>query len=291
MVALTSPSTPHQTPSYSVSFKNDLYDAERIRKKILLNYSIVGTVLFVGLIIEAVTWMSIALVVIAIFVLVYTYWFGIPVSTYETMYLHAVTNHTLQKNTGLAVDYGAHLRASELQHSKWLLQDPDYFGGKHLLYGRVEGVDMRISEVYYTTKPISGLCDATGVFNGIILCASVGGTNDASWILTTHDGLYHPASSAIPVMSALSATHNPELSNDVQHLATSLMQFSTETGIPAICSFMEDQFSIALQLPKDFQYFKPRITASVFNMQPVERYDRDLQFLIGVTTAFVSGKR
>lgn len=291
MVALTTPATKHQTPSYPTSFKNDLYDAERIRKKILLNYSIVGSVLFIGLINEAVTWMSIALLVIAVFVLVYTYWFGIPVSTFENMYLHAVTNHTLQKNAGLEVDYGAHLRASELQHNKWLLQDPDYFGGKHLLYGRVQGVDMRISEVYYRVKPTLGLCDQTGVFNGIVVCAPVQAATQQPWIMTTRDGLYHQTSTDIPVLSAQSVINNPQFTQDVQQVASSLHQFSTEHQVPAVCSYVDGQFSVAFLLPTGFHYFRPSITSSVFNMQPVERYDRDLQFLIGLTTAFGSGRQ
>lgn len=289
MVALTSTSNNQQHPSYSVTFKNDLYEAERVRKQILLNYSIVGSVLFIGLIIEAVTWMSIALLVIAVFVLVYTYWFGIPVSKYETMYLHAVTNHALQKNRGLSVDYGSHLRASELKQSKWLIQDPDYFGGKHLLHGSIHGVDVRISEVYYTSKPAVGLCNASGIFNGIILCATVPSKEAASWILSTDERMYVSDAASIQVTMAKSVITDSNYATEIQHLAATMVNFSSETGIPVIGSYVAGQFSLALQLPEGFQYFKPKITSSVFNMEPVQRYDRDLQFLIDASTLFAAG--
>ena len=55
---------------YTEKIYPDLKKAEKIRKQILLNYTIIGTVLFSGMLVEAITWMSIAIVIIILFVLV-----------------------------------------------------------------------------------------------------------------------------------------------------------------------------------------------------------------------------
>ena len=52
------------TPSTTAQLLAGLNQVESIRKKIRLNYTVIGTVLLIGLIIEAVTWMSIAVAII-----------------------------------------------------------------------------------------------------------------------------------------------------------------------------------------------------------------------------------
>ena len=94
---------------YTEKIYPDLKKAEKIRKQILLNYTIIGTVLFSGMLVEAITWMSIAIVIIILFVLVYTRWYGIPVSKYERSYIHAITakkngiEHTYEYFNGIVI--------------------------------------------------------------------------------------------------------------------------------------------------------------------------------------------
>lgn len=279
MVALT---TTHKSPApvYTSTFMQELHEAERVRKKIVLNYSVIGSVLFIGLVIEAVTWMSIAIAVIAIFVLVYTYWFGIPVSVFEKLYMHAVTNNTLNHWKGLEVDYGSHLRASEIREAGWLLQDPDYFGGKHLLYGEHQGMMLRISEVYFTTKPVSGLCNAEGVFNGLILCAQVPTLQSEPIHLHTHADMFRGEVSNFRSVLCSALLHDHTAQSNIQQLAKQMLAFSAETGLQVTCSLHQDTMQCAIALPVDFQYFRPKITTSVYKLNPVDRYERDLRFLI-----------
>ena len=138
---------------YTEKIYPDLKKAEKIRKQILLNYTIIGTVLFSGMLVEAITWMSIAIVIIILFVLVYTRWYGIPVSKYEKSYIHAITANIIEFiHPGLKVDHSSHLKLAELKNAHIITGEPEYFAGKNLIYGNINGTDIRISEITATSK-------------------------------------------------------------------------------------------------------------------------------------------
>ncbi len=114
-----------------------LYEAEELRKRIILNYAVIGSVLFTGFVIEAVTWMSLAIVIIVLFVMVYIKWFGIPVSRFEQLHCNAIIVNTIKYiSAGLQFDSQSHLKLKNIVLygcSKWKspIVKSDYSFGKY----------------------------------------------------------------------------------------------------------------------------------------------------------------
>ncbi|MFN3940381.1 MAG: hypothetical protein ACK4IY_07320 [Chitinophagales bacterium] len=67
---------------HDAKFRVELGKAESLRKQILRNYGVIGTVIFIGFALEAVTWMSIGIALVVVFVLAYSRRFGISKSEF-----------------------------------------------------------------------------------------------------------------------------------------------------------------------------------------------------------------
>ncbi len=263
---------------------DDLRKAETVRKKILLNYSVIGTVLFIGLIIEAVTWMSIAVAVIALFVLVYINWYGIPVSTFENLYIRAVTGHSIEGYPWLSIDYQSHMKASELQSAGWIRDTPDYFSGKNLIHGSHDGVSIRVSEIYLKMPFAQGLCASNGTCNTLMLRAEIAHMEMPPVHLVTSPRLLQHALSDTPVervvLDGEEAAQMQGYPAPLADIAAGILDFHRKHGSDIAASVNGHELRCAILLPEQFHYFKPRLTKTVFHMEPVARFDRDLQFLV-----------
>lgn len=237
-------------------FIADLRHAESIRKKIVLNYSIIGSVLFIGLIIEAVTWMSIAILIIALFVLVYTRWYGIPVPVFEQAYIDAVSKHIISPYRGLQIDYQSHLKVSELISSGFITEDPDYFSGRNLIHGKAGDAYIRISEVYLRNKDHQKLhiASSPGQLKALVMVSDLQ-DDDAE----------------TPSPGYQTSNH------DLKSLSTRL---STELGVPVHICIQEGRLYAAIVHDTRFAYLEPRLTKTVYFMKPIERYERDVQAMI-----------
>lgn len=270
--------------SPSAAFLENLRSAETVRKKIVLNYSVIGTVLFIGLIIEAVTWMSIAVAVIALFVLVYINWYGIPVSTFENLYIRAVTGHSIEGYPWLSIDYQSHMKSSELQSAGWIRDTPDYFSGKNLIHGSRDGVSIRLSEIYLKMPFAQGLCASNGTCNTLMLRAEIPHMDmPPVHLVTSPHLLQHPLSEDPVERVVLHREGTAGMQGfpaALADLAAGIMDFHRKYGSDIVASVRGHQLSCAILLPEQFHYFKPRLTKTVFSMEPVVRFDRDLQFLV-----------
>lgn len=264
----------------SLQFSDDLRAAEQVRKKILLNYSIIGAVLFIGLIIEAVTWMSIAIFVIAAFVLIYTRWYGIPVTTFETLYLQAVTKNAISYWPELQIDYNSHLRVRELSDAGIVMDTPDYFSGKNLIHGKVDDAIVRISEIYWLT----GSGAAQKEMNSLTMHSFVQGMHHSPMIIS----IGMPANTQFEkgfTHVQLENTNSDQIHSAVlNNVAAAMQSYHRITNLAMICSLHDNQMVYMICREPSFHYFNPSITHTVFDMQPVQRYNRDLQEMIQLAT-------
>jgi len=285
----------HKTIAISPNTENQLLaslvTAESIRKKILLNYSIIGFVLFAGLIIEAVTWMSIAVVIIILFVLVYTKWYGIPVIKFETSFLHQVTKNALSiVDDKLKVDYGSHLKLSELNATPLFAATPDYFSGKNLIFGDVNGHSLRLSEIYATwhQKDDKQFPAVKGVFNGFVMIANTI-NNAENTIIVTTDLKRVEAAIALdknlktgiitPGVIYYCATQLPLIPKQINLLAEQFKQYYIENEKHIVATIHPKSTCIAIMNNAIHHYLKPSVFRTVYDKQAIARYYQDLNFL------------
>ena len=71
---------------YTAAFQTSLNDLDRIRRRIITNYFVIGFVMFAGFTFEAITWMLIRILVIVLFVMFYIRTFGISTQYYQQQF-------------------------------------------------------------------------------------------------------------------------------------------------------------------------------------------------------------
>jgi hypothetical protein len=279
------------SPAVEENLIKSLADAENIRKKIRLNYYVIGTVLFLGFLFEAITWMSVAIVIIFIFVLVYTKWFGIPVKTFETAYLQQVIKNTLSAiNINLQIDYARHLKLSELTACNYFFEFPDYFSGKNLIYGDISGRQARISEIYATWIPKESkqFPVVKSVFNGFVLVSEQENEITYPLFITTD---YSRVSAALSADANLKSGKLNEgvfyysgeqldaIPAQIIKLATAIFDYTNMNGKHIVGALFPTRTSISIINTPAHHYLKPSINKSVYNNEPIKWYYSDLAFL------------
>lgn len=287
--------TPIITPSTTAQLIAGLNQVESIRKKIRLNYTVIGTVLLIGLIIEAVTWMSIAVAIIILFVLVYTNWYGIPVSKFEKGFIETITKNTVGLiHPALQIDYQSHLKLSEISETRLIPQTPDYFSGKNLIYGDINGTSVRISEIYCHWKNTNHVrSDAKHIFNGLVAKSENTALKFDDIEMSTNEQDLLIALKAQPDLQcgnwqnkvfywAQSLTDKDMLI--ANQCAQQLSNYTAQTHKQIKMNMSSNTMMIAIINPDRFNYFNPSIFKTVFDTKAMETYYSDLQFLINCTT-------
>ena len=282
---------------YNEKIYPDLKKAEQIRKKILLNYTIIGTVLFSGMLVEAITWMSVAIFIIILFVLVYTRWYGIPVSKYEKSYIHAITANIIEFiNPGLKVDHSSHLKLSELKDAHIISGQPEYFAGKNLIYGNINGREIRISEITATSKykKENGIEHTYEYFNGIVIVADDKPDITGNLMICSSNELlkyYLPIIQNIKLENIEQEELTVFSDDDIAakkyatpQLLNTLREYHLHTDNNVLYSVSETGFALAILHNRKFTYLDPSVFSTAYNKKVVEMYYRDLRFLIGTMT-------
>ncbi len=270
----------------------DLKKAENIRKQILLNYTIIGTVLFTGMLVEAITWMSIAIVVIILFVLVYTRWYGIPLSKFEKAFIRAISYNTIKFiSPELYIDNSSHLKLTDLQNANFITGTPEYFEGKDLIFGTVNGNTLRLSEISSTSKytKANGVEYTHEYFNGLVCVADCETGIKGNLIICSDNELLKNYSLFNKNIQLTGNNSELTIYNDDNNslhkfaspeLIDALKEFYQSTGRNIIFSVHEKGISLAVINPRGFTYFDPSPFRSAMNKKVAEMYFRDMVFLV-----------
>ena len=279
---------------YSEKVYPDLKKAEQIRRQILLNYTIIGTVLFSGMLVEAITWMSIAIVIIILFVLVYTRWYGIPVSKYENAYVHAITYNIIQFiNPALQVDHSSHLKLTDLKNAFIITGDPEYFAGKNLIFGKINNAEVRISEITATSKYTleNGVEHTYEYFNGIVMVKDIKPEIKGNLMVCSSNELLKHYTAFIKNIK-IDDSEKEELTifseDDIAKkkyvtplLLQTLKEYHIQTGKDVMYSVHESGICLAILHNRRFTYLDPSVFSTAYNKKVVEAYYNDLKFLFG----------
>ncbi len=278
---------------YSTKIYPDLREAESIRKNILLNYGIIGTVIFGGMLVEAITWMSVAIFFIILFVLVYTRWYGIPVSKYETAYIRAITSNIINYiHPDFKIDNSSHLKLKELKTANIISLNPEYFAGKNLIYGLIGDDELRISEISATTKYTkeNGVESTFEYFNGIVLVANTNTHISGNVLILSNNTLikqYADFGQWINMDKKDEDEFIIYCTNDAaatkyanESIMLTLKNFHQRTGRDIIYSVYEEGISLGILQNRNFSYLNPSVFKTAFNKKEIENYFNDLNFLV-----------
>lgn len=271
----------------------DLHTAETVRKKILLNYSIIGTVALAGFIVEAMTWMLIGVGVIILFIILYTRWYSIPVSRFEKLYTDAISNNLVSFiSSALQIDRNSHISLSELQHAMIISGTPKNFGGHYLVHGELNGVPLRISEINSETKMISesGEENRHQYFNGLVAIANLPLQMKEPILISSGEQIEKNLSSLTGKIKisdepgnelvVYTADENSYRKYISESLTEKLQEYIRTTHNNIIFSVYSGGLSLAISQHKTFQYLSPSVFKSSYTKQQAENYYRDLNFLV-----------
>ncbi|MEZ5014508.1 MAG: hypothetical protein R2794_09470 [Chitinophagales bacterium] len=268
---------------YDAHMVHDLREADRIRRKILLNYCIIGFVLFVGFVAETVTWMSIAILFIIVFVFLYTHWYGIPYNRYEKAYIQAITQNTIHALApGMQIDVNSYIRHSRLAASGLLDPVPDMYSGRSLLFN-TENTALDISEIFAkeTTQGKEHILNAlVGIRQHALPEAEL-------WCIThdeQHARLF--AASKHTDLKHQNGMYICAKGDGMQAMDNAWIEIAEKTShtlhLPVFISAVQGNVCAAILLEPKFVYFSTSVMRSAMHKAPAEIYYLHMQELLHI---------
>lgn len=130
-----------------------LKELDKIRRKIILNYSIIGIVLLSGFLFEAVTWMSLGILFVVIFIFFYTRYYGISFSYFDRQHQSLIVS-SVSRFILPAYKYeqGRYIKLKELQNGLILTGFPEQYGGCNLIDTHIGELNFKLSEIISYSK-------------------------------------------------------------------------------------------------------------------------------------------
>lgn len=142
------PSISDFTSFFETDLKPKLQQVEAVRKKIILNNSILITVMTVGFVIETVTWMLIGILVIAIFFFWYTKHYRIPFQYLEQLHEKIIISNVSKFIfSGFEFDADRYVKLKDMQEGLLITGIPKQYGGKNFISCSAGSMQIQISEV------------------------------------------------------------------------------------------------------------------------------------------------
>lgn len=158
--------------SYDVFYKSilkpGLKKAEDQRKQIIINYTIISIVLTLGFVLEAVTWMSIGIAIVVIFVLAYTHSFGISRSefnsTFQSIAAKLTGNYLIPE---MHYDYSSYHKLKNLNEALLVNGNPKQYNGMHMISYREANIAIGISEIECHNNKQDSSTQQSNIFKGL----------------------------------------------------------------------------------------------------------------------------
>ncbi|MFT7588074.1 MAG: hypothetical protein ACI959_000280 [Limisphaerales bacterium] len=146
---------------------------DKVRRRIMINYLIIGFVIFAAFIFEALTWMLIGIIVVITFVFLYIKWFWIDREKFERQYHRAMYHagaETLLKQSQWHFDDQAYLDLNTLNKSALLSHKPQELDGYLRLDIKDENSDTVLSDLTAesTFRDKMGQSNSVMLFSGLV---------------------------------------------------------------------------------------------------------------------------
>ncbi len=133
---------------YSDSFKKELEQIERLRRQIIINYFVIGSVLLAGFIFEAITWMLVGIAFIVLFILFYIRTFGVSTDHFKERFFRQIQGkigNFLLPNAHFNIN--RYIKLTALQDAMLLSTNPGQYGGRNLTEDATGEDLIQISEI------------------------------------------------------------------------------------------------------------------------------------------------
>lgn len=273
---------------FSTTLVSALLPVESLRRRIVANYIIIGFVAVAGFALEAVTWMSIGVAIVIIFVLAYTSRFGVSVTDFINAY-KSTTGKIISQTVipGASYDYDGYHKLRRLNEAFLINGFPELFGGMHLLTFTENDVQCSISEIQSSPdkKHRGDTQRLNSGFNGLVGFAAVN-TPMAEPIIIISNSLLNNHLNAIGTHTFtckesdglfMYSTHAGEIEKIFPKEARHYLDNSLQSGARDVfISIYSTGVCVAVHSPA---YLKPSVFKSVFNYRFAESYFKDLQFI------------
>ncbi|MBK7109315.1 MAG: DUF3137 domain-containing protein [Chitinophagales bacterium] len=280
------------SPQLQYIFKNKLipalYKTETLRKRIIFNYIIFGIVFLAGFALEAITWMSIGIAIVVIFVLAYTSRFGVSVSDFTNSYQSTVAQ-TISRDIipNATYNYDGYHKLRLLNDAYLISGFPAQYGGMHLLTFIEYDIQCAISEIQSHTeqKNKQGFNAQLKVFNGLVGLADLHiNLNDPIIIITNKllNSAIKENSEFINVFENKDGLfiYNADqfiLEKIISPEVLLIIKNYTELHRKDIfISIYKSGICIAVHASN---YLQPSIIRTTYNLKPPEQYYYDLDFI------------
>lgn len=280
------------SPQLQYIFKNKLipalYNTETLRKRIIFNYTIIGIVFLVGFALEAVTWMSIGIAIVVIFVLAYTSRFGVSVSDFTNSYQSTVAKTIARDIIPNAVYNFDGYHKLRLLNDAYLINGfPAQYGGMHLLTYSEYDIKCAISEIQSHTekKNEQGFNAQLKVFNGMVGLAELQINLKAPIIIISNKLLHSSIEENSEFRNVFENKDGLSIYNADQIILEkiispevwlTLKNYSELYRKDIFISIYKTGICIAVHAPK---YLHVSIMKTAYNLKPTEQYYNDLDFI------------
>jgi hypothetical protein len=133
---------------YTPSYVNSLKELDKLRRRIIINYFVIGTVVFAGFIFEAITWMLIGVLIIILFIFFYIRTFGVSNQYFQQQFARLTQGRI---GTDLlpssSYDPDRYIKLSVLQKACLLASVPTQFQGSNMIEHRLGDDWIQLSEI------------------------------------------------------------------------------------------------------------------------------------------------
>lgn len=161
---------------YEEHLRYKLQEVDKLRKKIIINYSIICVVIFTGFVFEAVTWMLLGILFIVIFVFWYTNRYGVSFQTFDKQHQSVITaNVAAFIYNGFRYDHDRYLKLKDVRNGMLIHGEPRQFSGSNYLEATLGSQHFQSSLIYaYSNeKDRAGMQMQHSHFNGIAAVVSL----------------------------------------------------------------------------------------------------------------------
>ncbi len=157
--------------------KKELLAIEKMRRQIIINYSIIGFVLFAGFVVETITWMLLGILFIVVFIILYTRYYGINFSDFKKAHQKAILPFAAKYiHPDMVYDHNRYIKLKQLNGNLLFSTENINYGGKNFIQFPYNSFTIDVSEINAGKKGKNekGLATDISYVSGLVSIGNAG---------------------------------------------------------------------------------------------------------------------
>lgn len=265
---------------YNTGYINSLKELDRLRRRIIINYFVIGTVVFAGFVFEAITWMLIGVLIIILFIFFYIRTFGV-----STLYFQQQFARLIQGRIGTDLlpsstyDPDRYIKLSVLQKACLMADTPTQFQGSNMIEHKLGNDWIQLSEIEASSKVKNemGMSEHVVHFSGWVGVRLIE-TGITEPIILMHENLVgfsglHKTITIQPQKDLIAWYPNEGLFNRYFSPSTlvEIVNYTEFSGNLIFISVFEDGICVAVSPGKKEKYREGGLWTKVENEKEIQR--------------------